>query len=99
MLSIWFGLAIGLGMIAAASASSGDAWQAMRDRLRTGCASKATAIGLGRIEINVDPFGSQSYGIAIVTKRGADRKQNVSYICIMAKKTGAFEISGEVLLR
>ncbi|MGF9760744.1 hypothetical protein AAII07_36715 [Microvirga sp. 0TCS3.31] len=99
MLRIWLGLVIGLGMIAPASASSGDAWQAMRGKLRTGCASKATAIGLGRIEINVDPFGSQSYGIAIVTKCGAGRKQNVSYVCIMDKKTGAVEMGGEIPLQ
>jgi hypothetical protein len=99
MLRIWVGLVIGLGMIAPVSASSGDAWQAMRDKLRTGCLSKATAMGLGRIAININPFGSQSYGIAVLTKRGGDRKQNVAYVCVMDKKTGAFEIGGEVPLR
>ncbi|MBD2751230.1 hypothetical protein IC232_31870 [Microvirga sp. BT688] len=99
MVRIWLGLVIGLGMIAPASASFGDAWQAMPDKLRTGCVSKATAMGLGRIEINVDPFGSPSYGIAVLTKRGADRKQSVAYVCIMQKKTGAFEIGGEFPLR
>ena len=99
MVKTLLGVVIGLGMIAPVSARSGDAWQAMRDTLRTGCASKATVIGLGRIEINVDPFGSQSYGIAVVTKRGADRKQNVSYVCIMDKKTGAFEMGGEIPVR
>jgi hypothetical protein len=95
MLRVCLGLMIGFGMIAPASASSEDAWQAMRDKLRTGCASKAIAMGLGRIAINVDPFGSQSYGIAVLTKRGGDRKQNVSYVCVMDKKTRVFEVSGE----
>jgi hypothetical protein len=99
MLRIWLGLVIGLGMIAPASASSGDAWQAMRDKLRTGCLSEATAMGLGRIEISADPFGSRSYGIAVLTKRGGDRKRNPAYVCVMDKKTGAFEIGGEVPLR
>jgi hypothetical protein len=99
MLRIWLGFVIGLGMLAPASASSGDAWQAMRDKLRTGCLSEARAMGLGRIEINVDPFGSQSYGVAVLTKRGGGRKHNLAYVCIMDKKTGAFEIGGEVPLR
>jgi hypothetical protein len=99
MLRTWLGFMIGLVMITPASASSGDAWQAMRDKLRTGCLSKATAMGLGRIEISADPFGSQSYGIAVLTKRGTDRRRNLAYVCVMDKKTGAFEISGEVPLR
>jgi hypothetical protein len=99
MLRTWLGFVIGLGMIAPASASSGDAWHAMRDKLRTGCLSEATAMGLGRIEISADPFGSQSYGIAVLTKRGGDRRRNLAYVCVMDKKTGAFEIGGEVPLR
>jgi hypothetical protein len=99
MWKISLGIVIGLGMIAPASASSGDAWQAMRDKLRAGCASKATSISLERIEINVDPFGSQSYGVAVLTKRGGRKRQIVAYVCVMDKKTGAFEIGGEVPLR
>jgi hypothetical protein len=99
MLRTWLGFLIGLGMITPASASSGDAWQAMRDKLRTGCLSEATAMGLGRIEISADPFGSQSYGIAVLTKRGSDRRRNLVYVCVMDKKTGAIEIGGEVPLR
>jgi hypothetical protein len=96
MVKTLLGIVIGLGMIVPASASSGDAWQAMQDKLRTGCLSEATAMGLGKIEINVDPFGSQSYGIAVLTKRGAGRKQNVAYVCVMDKKKGTFEIGGEL---
>ena len=99
MVKALVGVVIGLGMIVPASASSGDAWQAMRDKLRTGCLSEATAMGLGKVEINVDPFGSQSYGIAVLNKRGAGRKQNVAYVCVMDKKRGAFEIGGELPLR
>lgn len=99
MVKTLLGVVIGLGMIVPASASSGGAWQAMRDKLHTGCVSRATAMGLRRIEVNVDPFGSQSYGIAILTKRGASRKQNVAYVCVMDKKRGAFEIGGELPLR
>ena len=99
MVKTLLGVVIGLGMIVPASASSGDSWQAMRDKLRTGCLSEAAAMGLGRIEISADPFGSQSYGIAVLTKRGGDRRRNLAYVCVMDKKTGAFEIGGEVPLR
>jgi hypothetical protein len=90
---------IGLVMITPASASSRGAWQAMRDKLRTGGLSEATAVDLGRTEISADPFGCQSYGIAVLTKRGSDRRRNLAYVCVMDKKTGAIEIGGEVPLR
>lgn len=38
-------------------------------------------------------------GIAVLTKRGAGRKQNVAYVCVMDKKRGAFEIGAELPLR
>jgi hypothetical protein len=60
ILRTWLGFVIGLGMITPASASSGDAWQAMRDKLRTGCLSEATAMGLGRIKISADPFEARA---------------------------------------
>ncbi len=99
MLRTWLGFVIALGMSAPASPSSGDAWQAMRDGLRNGCLSKAIEMGLGRIEINVDPFGSQSYGIAVLTRRGAGRKQDLAYVCVMDKRKMTFEIGGESPLR
>ena len=92
-------LAIGLSAIMPASASSGDAWQAMRVKVRAGCLAKASAMSLGRVEVSVDPFGTQNYGTAILIKRGAPRQASLAYVCVMDKRTGEFEVSGELTLR
>ncbi len=92
-------LAIGMSTILPASASSGDAWQAMRQKVRAGCLAKANAMRLGKVDVNVDPFGTQSYGTAILIKRGAPRQASMAYVCVMDKNTGEFEVSGELTLR
>ncbi len=92
-------LALVLGTIMPASASSGDAWQAMRVMVRAGCLVKANAMSLGRVEVSVDPFGTQNYGTAILIKRGSPRNPYVAYVCVMDKQTGEFEVGGEMTLR
>jgi hypothetical protein len=92
-------LAFGLTAIMPASASSGDAWQAMRVKVRAGCLAKASAMSLGKVEVNVDPFGTQNYGTAILIKRGSPRKPHLAYVCVMDKQTGEFELGGEMTLR
>lgn len=91
-------LAIGLSLIAPAAASSGDAWQRMREKVRSGCLLKASAVGTGNVEILVDPFGTPSFGAAILIKRGTPKAQSIAWICIMDKKTGTFELGGELPL-
>jgi hypothetical protein len=95
MFRIWLGFLIGFSLIAPACASSGDAWQAMRARVRAGCIAKAGSMGLGKVEVAVDPFGTQSYGAAVLIKRRTAKMQNLAYVCVMDKKTGAFEVGGE----
>ena len=92
-------LVIGVSAILPASASSEDAWQAMRQKVRGGCLAKANATGLGKVDVSVDPFGTQSYGTAILFKRGASRQASLAYICVMDKKTGEFEVGGELTLQ
>jgi hypothetical protein len=92
-------LAIGMSTILPASASSRDARQAMRQKVRAGCLAKANAMRLGKVDVNVDPVGTQSYGTAILIKRGAPRQASLAYVCVMDKNTGEFEVSGELTLR
>ena len=92
-------LVIGLSAILPASASSEDAWQAMRQKVRAGCLAKAHSMSLGKVDVSVDPFGTESYGTAILIKRGSPRQASLAYVCVMDKKTGEFEISGELTLR
>jgi hypothetical protein len=90
---------IGLSTIFPASASSDDAWKIMRQKLRNGCIEKANAMSLGKVDIRVDPFGTQSYGTAIVIKRGASRQVKLAYVCVMDKTSGEVEVSGELSMQ
>ena len=92
-------LVFGLSAILPASASSGDAWQAMRQKVRAGCLAKANAMRLGKVDVTVDPFGTQNYGTAILIKREAPRQASMAYVCVMDKNTGEFEVGGELTLR
>ncbi|AWM87411.1 hypothetical protein C4E04_12175 [Microvirga sp. 17 mud 1-3] len=82
-------------------ASSDDAWQAMRDKLRQGCLAQAKIMGLGQVEVAIDPFGSESYALAILTRRtsGKDKKPPVASVCLMDKASGRVEIGGEIPLK
>lgn len=76
-------------------ASSGDAWDAFGKDV----AAKCTALAVGRIEepkVVVDPFGTESYGVAIVTGKAVGADAVVSSICVYDKKTQTAEIGGEL---
>jgi hypothetical protein len=82
-------------MPAAAFASSDDAWEAMRADVSVKCIEAAA----GSIEMPVavvDPFGSNSFGLALVSgkPKGADGK--ISQICVYNKQTKAVELGGEL---
>ncbi|RKE85863.1 hypothetical protein [Rhizobium sp. AG855] len=78
-----------------AVASSDDAWAEFAKDV----AAKCTALAEGRIEqpkVVVDPFGTESYGVAIVTGKAVGADAVVSSICVYDKKTQAAEIGGEL---
>lgn len=78
-----------------ASASSGDAW----DEFAKDVAAKCAALAEGRIEepkVVVDPFGTESYGVAILTGKAVGADATVSSICVYDKKSQAAEIGGEL---
>jgi hypothetical protein len=79
----------------AAFASSGDAWDAFAKDV----SAKCTALAEGRIEqpkVVVDPFGTESYGVAILTGKAFGADATVSSICVYDKKSQAAEIGGEL---
>lgn len=80
-----------LASAAPALASSDDAWEEFRAEVRTTCAALAPTEGETAIEVN--PFGSESYGTALMITTlpdgGADR-----YVCIFDKQSKKAEISG-----
>jgi hypothetical protein len=78
-----------------ALASSDDAWKTFRENVQTSCA-KAVAGRLKDAKIDVDPFGSESYGVAIARGVSADAKAPRAIVCIFDKRSKAVETSGEL---
>ncbi len=72
-----------------AAASTGAAWDAFRQDVRAACRSLAPQEAAVTVEVN--PYGSEHYGVAIVTvdtESGTDRM-----ICIYDKASHAAELS------
>lgn len=78
-----------IGLSGLANASSGDAWEEFRAEVKAACT--ALAPSGGALLVEVSPFGSESYGAAIVyqlTEAGLDR-----YLCIFDKQTQKAELT------
>jgi hypothetical protein len=84
-----------LTLSSSAIASSDDAWEEFAKDV----AAKCTVLAEGRIEqpkVVVDPFGTENYGVAILTGKAAGADATVSSICVYDKKSQAAEIGGEL---
>jgi hypothetical protein len=83
-------LALCLALIASPTlAASPDAWDEFRLMVQTTCA--ALVQDPGTVKIDVNPFGSESFGAALVSvtyPQGTDRM-----ICIVDKATGRAELT------
>jgi hypothetical protein len=84
-------------MIAAqpSAASSPDAWDEFRQKVATNCVALAVAGNFRAATARVDPFGTESYGVALVTGTLKQGVGPATAICVMDKKTGKAELSGE----
>lgn len=82
-------LAVTLAGIGTAAASSEDAWAEFAAEVEDACRA-ATTDYFTDAEVVVDPFGSESYGLAIVSGEAA------SIVCVCDKQTQAVEIGGEL---
>jgi hypothetical protein len=82
-----------------ARASSDDAWTAFRTSVTTACTAVAKKDYVNPLVV-VDPFGSDSYGIALVYARtpvpkGAPPANSLTtVVCVYDKKTHKAELSG-----
>ncbi|WFU48417.1 hypothetical protein [Sinorhizobium terangae] len=86
-------LAVSLGA-GAAHASSGDAWEEFRADVSAKCV--AAAESLEDVSAIVDPFGTESYGVALVSGKPKGGQGNVTQICVYDKQTKAVELGGEI---
>tara|TARA_R110002020_G_scaffold6321_7_gene26593 strand:- start:1147 stop:1458 length:312 start_codon:yes stop_codon:yes gene_type:complete len=79
---------------APAFAASDDAWAAFAAEVETGCL-QATSTMLEKAQAVVDPFGSESYGLAIVSGETADGRAT-AIVCVFDKQSKAVQIGGEL---
>lgn len=79
---------------APAFAASGDAWAEFAAKVEQSCVT-ATSGMLTDAKAVVDPFGSESYGLAIVTGSVADGKQ-AAIICVFDKQSEAVQVGGQL---
>jgi hypothetical protein len=80
---------------ASAYAASDDAWEAFRKDVEAACLAAAeptfeTAVA------TVDPFGSESYGLALISGKAKGADSEIAAICVYDKKSKAVEIGGEL---
>lgn len=73
-----------------ALASSDEAWNAFREEVRQSCAALAPTGGETMIEVN--PFGSDSYGAALIVHTVNDDLAD-RYVCIYDKASKKAELS------
>ncbi|KQY31889.1 MULTISPECIES: hypothetical protein [Rhizobium/Agrobacterium group] len=87
-------LAAGL-LPSVATASSDDAWDAMRADVSAKCL-KAAAGSIEKPRAAVDPFGSESFGLALVSGKPKGAKGKITQICVYNKQTKTVELGGEL---
>jgi len=95
-----FGLsaAVLAAMLAAghpAFASSDEAWKEFSAAVEQKCLA-ATAQVIENPVAVVDPFGSESFGLALVTGTVPKGSDPVSVICVLDKQSGVVEIGSEL---
>ena len=88
-------MALVLGSVLPAIGASDDAWEQFRADVETTCLEAAVPM-FETPAIRVDPFGSESYGLALVTGKAKGAKTEIASICVYDKKTKAAEIGGEL---
>lgn len=92
---LWAATAIALSVPSSALAATEAEWEAFRSEVRASCQLLAEPM-FETMEIIVDPFGSPSYGLALIrgNARGADAQ--IMAICVYDKATQTAEIGGEL---
>ena len=77
-------------------ASSDDAWKAFGKDVEKACKT-ATNSSIKNAKVTVDPFGSESYGLAIVHGQSVhNKKTKLNIICVYDKKNKTVEIGSEL---
>lgn len=80
---------------APALASSDQAWAEFANEVRVKCLEAAAPV-LTDAKAAIDPFGSESFGLAVLTGKATGADVDVSYICVMNKQDGSIELGSEL---
>ncbi len=81
--------------LSVAHASSPDAWAEFVDNVRAKCVA-AAGNRLAISHVQVDPYGSESYGIAILTGLPQGSDQVSQFVCLYNKRTEEVELGTEM---
>ena len=87
-------IAITLATATSAWAASDDAWAEFAAEVDQSCVAASAGLLTDATAV-VDPFGSESFGLAIVTGTVGEGV-SASVICVFDKQTKAVEIGGEL---
>lgn len=77
----------------AASGATDAAWDAFRADVEASCRALVASPDGASVEIEVNPFGSDRFGAAIVSVRKGESEPERS-LCIYEKQTGHAELTG-----
>lgn len=84
--------AAGSAIAAPALASSEDAWAELRADIKTKCVELVEASGAKDVQIEVNPFGSEHFGAALMSSRDSSDAV-IRAICIYDKRAKTAELT------
>lgn len=85
------------GLAQLAHASSDEAWDQFRKDVDAACRDLVEVPDNAQVQVNVDPFGSENYGAALVAVNFGAEGQDVM-VCIYDKQRGDAELTGPFTL-
>jgi hypothetical protein len=88
-------ITLAVGSAVPALSASDDAWEQFRGEVEAACLKAAEPL-FETAAARVDPFGSESYGLALLTGKARGADTPIAAICVYDKKTKVVEIGGEL---
>lgn len=93
-------LVAGLSLASAVCAGGGraatpEAWAGMRGEVEAACLTAAEPL-IENPRARVDPFGSGSFGLALIEGKARDGQGEIAAICVFDKRARTVEIGGEL---
>ena len=93
--AVFVGLGLACFPTGLAYAASEDAWETFRTDVEAKCLTAAEALFETAVA-TVDPFGSESYGLALVRGKAKGADAEIAAICVYDKQAKTVEIGGEL---